>query len=105
MFTLGVWVDEILRLTDRIPFRFRLLPDTVSHVVTDGDTLWTLAGRYYSGFNRPSGLWWIIADFQPDGGYFDPTIPLETGTIIFVPSVRTVTDLILGEQRSGEIGL
>lgn len=105
MFSLGVWVDGKLRLTDREPFRFRLLPDTISHKVTEGESLWTLAGKYYRGFERPSGLWWVIADFQPNGGIFDPTIQLSVGAIIFVPSIRTVAELVLGEQRQGEIGL
>lgn len=85
-------------LTDRVPFSFRKLDDTIPYTVSEGDTLWSLAGRFYQGLPRPSGLWWAIADFQPSP-IFDPTIRLEPGTLLFIPSLRTVQELIFDADR------
>lgn len=82
-------------LTEREPFRFRELPDTREHVVVQGDRLFTLAGRYFAALPRACGFWWAIADFQPDP-VFDPTLELELGRRVFIPSVRVLTDVILG---------
>ena len=90
--------DERLLLTDREPFRFRALPDNRQHVVKEGDTLFSLAGRYFAPLPRPAGLWWIIADFQPDPVH-DPTIALDVGRIVVVPSLRTVTEEVFAERR------
>ena len=65
-----------------------------------GDTLWALAARYYAALDRPSGLWWAIADFQPEP-VFDPTLALVLGRVMIVPSVRTVLSRILSETRRG----
>lgn len=86
-------------LTEREPFRFRELSDTREHVVVQGDTLFTLAGRYFAPLPRACGYWWAIADFQPDP-VFDPTLELELGRRIFIPSVRVLTDVILAGARS-----
>jgi hypothetical protein len=87
-----------LELTEREPFRFRTFDDNRTHVVREGDTLHSLAARYFSGLARPAGFWWVIADFQPDP-IVDPTIALETGRVLVVPSVRTLTEEILSEKR------
>ena len=47
---------------------------------------------------RGCGFWWAIADFQPDP-IVDPTLDLEPGRRLVVPSLRVLTDVILGEQR------
>lgn len=86
-------------LTEREPFRFRALPDTREHVVVQGDTLFTLAGRYFAPLPRACGYWWAIADFQPDP-IFDPTLELEPGRRVLIPSVRVLTDVILAGGRS-----
>lgn len=93
--------DERLLLTDREPFRYRALPDNRQHVVKEGDTLFSLAGRYFAPLSRPSGLWWIIADFQPDPIH-DPTLWLEVGRVLLVPSLRTITEEIFSERRRQE---
>ncbi len=86
-------------LSDRVPFRFRDLPDNISHEVGDGDSLFTIANKLFEGFtDRPAGLWWIIADFQPDP-ILDPTLVLDTGRVIIVPSERTVREEILNPKR------
>ena len=82
---------------EREPFRFRELPDTRTHIVVEGDTLFTLAGRYLAPLPRACGFWWAIADFQPDP-VFDPTLELERGRALFVPSVRALTEVLLARE-------
>lgn len=98
-FTLGIR-DELGRLflTEREPYRYREHADNRFHVVAEGDTLFGLAGRYFAPLPRACGFWWAIADFQPDP-IIDPTLQLELGRRIVIPSVRVLTDIILGEQR------
>lgn len=98
-FTLGV-CDELGRrfLTEREPYRFRQHADTRVHVVAQGDTLENLAGRYFAPLPRACGFWWVIADFQVQP-IIDPTLELEVGRHLFVPSLRVLTDVILSEQR------
>ena len=91
-----------LFLTDHEPFRFRPFADSRHHVVREGDSLFTIAGRYFAPLPRPAGLWWVIADFQEDPIH-DPTLALEVGTTIVVPSVRVVTEEILAEKRREEV--
>jgi hypothetical protein len=98
-FTLGVRDEQgCLLLTEREPYRFREHADTRVHVVAQGDTLFDLAGRYFAPLPRACGFWWAIADFQPDP-IIDPTLELEPGRRLFIPSLRVLTDVILGEQR------
>lgn len=93
--------EERLFLTDCEPFRFRSLPDNRQHVVKEGETLFSLAGRCFGPLPRPAGLWWVIADFQPDPIH-DPTVALEPGRVLVIPSVRTVLEEIFSEKRRGE---
>jgi hypothetical protein len=96
-FTLGVRDGEgRLHLTDREPYRFREHADNRVHVVVQGDTFWDLAGRYFAPLPRGCGFWWAVADFQPDP-VVDPTLELEPGRRLFIPSLRVLTDVILGE--------
>jgi hypothetical protein len=90
-----------LYLTEREPYRFRPLPDTRIHTLTEGETLYTIAGRYFRPRPRACGLWWIIADFQPDP-ILDPTLALEPGRRLFIPSLRVVEEEILGSRRVAE---
>lgn len=87
-----------LFLTEREPYRFREHTDTRIHVVAQGDTLFNLAGRYFAPLPRACGFWWVLADFQPDP-VVDPTLELEVGRRLVVPSLRVLTDVILSEQR------
>ncbi len=93
--------DQRLVLTEREPFRFRSFPDNRQHVVQQGDTLFTLAGRYFAPLPRASGLWWVLADFQPDPIH-DPTLSLELGRVLFVPSARVITEEVFAEARRQE---
>ncbi len=90
-----------LALDERQRYTFRNLPDNITHRVQYGDSLWTLAARYFQGVERPAGLWWVIADFQPEP-VFDATIRLTPGSLIVVPSLRTVLERILNEDRRGD---
>lgn len=99
MFVNGVEDDDgRVHLTERVPYAYRVLPDNVTHTVARGDTLWTLAARYYPALSRPSGFWWVIADFQPDP-IFDPTIILAEGRKLVIPSARTLLSRVLSETR------
>ena len=72
-----------------------------------GDTLWGLAGKYYvtleedaggrfaAGF-APSLLYWVLADFND---IVDPTVRLQAGQQLWIPSARTVLEEILAEKR------
>lgn len=93
-----------LGLTEREPFRFQAFPDTRQHLVRQGDTLFSLAGRYFAPLPRPAGLWWVIADFQPEP-IVDPTLALKPGRALFIPSVRVVTEEIFAESRRLESSL
>lgn len=94
-------LDEVgdLILTDPDPFPFQQLADTTIHAVETGDTLWGLAHEYFQPLARPSGLYWIIADFQPVPIY-DPTIALQAGQTLYIPSVRTVLEQIFSATRA-----
>lgn len=80
------------------PYRFREFADNREHVVRQGDTLYTLAGRYFAPLPRACGLWWVIADFQPDPIH-DPTVELDVGRVLIIPSLRTLTEEVFSERR------
>ncbi len=92
---------ELLQLTDREPFRFAEFADNESHLVREGDTLFILANARFKGFPRPAGLWWIIADFQPEPIH-DPTLKLTPGRSLIIPSIRTVREEIFNQRREAE---
>ncbi len=92
--------DGDLWLTGDEPYRFKRFDDTKEHIVRDGESLQSLASRYYRGLSRPAGLWWVIADFQPDPIH-DPTLKLASGRVLYIPSVRTLTEEIFSARRRG----
>lgn len=94
--------DELgrLHLAGREPYRFTPQADTRVHRVVEGDTLFSLAGHYFEPLPRACGYWWAIADFQPEP-IQDPTLELEVGTVLQIPSLRLVTDVILADPRGG----
>lgn len=85
-------------LSDREPYGYRDLPDNRVHRVGLGDTLQTLAARYFPELPDPAWFWWVIADFQPDP-IFDPTIALAPGATLVIPSAQTVLTRIFDEAR------
>ena len=92
-----------LYLTEREPYGFHEHHDTRIHTVVLGDTLWSLAGRYFAPLPRACGFWWVLAGFQKDP-IIDPTLDLTIGRQMFIPSLRVLTDVILGEARRREVG-
>lgn len=80
------------------PYRFKSFSDNREHIVRQGDTLYTLAAKYFRGLPRPAGLWWIIADFQPSPIH-DPTQELTPGKVLVIPSLRTVSEEVFSERR------
>lgn len=91
--------DTVLTVPN--PYRYREFPDTARHPVVDGETLQGLAGRYFKNFPRACTLWFVIADFQPEPIH-DPTISLEAGRVLLIPSERVVSEEILTEARRAE---
>lgn len=86
-------------VSERVRFGFVARSDTIEHQVQDGDTLSSIAGRYYASLETPARLYWILADFQPDPIH-DPTLAIDR-SVIFVPSVNVVLTEILSERRRG----
>ncbi len=85
-------------LTEREPFRFREFSDNQFYTAKDGDTLFNVAGRFFRPLERAAGFWWAIADFQPDP-IVDPTLRLELGRVLIIPSVSVLLNEILGEDQ------
>lgn len=94
--------DGSFMLEDPEPFTYREFSDTRIHTVSEGDTLFHLASRYFASFERPAGLWWIIADFQPDP-IIDPTRKLAVGSTLYIPSERVVEEEIFNNARRREV--
>lgn len=97
-FSEGFIDDGSFMLEDAVPFGYVEREDNREHLVTDGDSLFTLAGRYFESFDRAEGLWWVIADFQPDP-IIDPTLKLTVGSILYIPSERCISEDIFNEAR------
>ena len=98
----GLSLEGDIVLTERLYYYFRRLPDNIEHKVIAGDSFQSIAYYYYDGI-MPAGrssaeLWWVIADFQPTP-VNDPTLALEPGSIIYVPSRRVLEQDILAERR------
>ncbi len=85
-------------LSEREPFLYEVFEDTILHTVRQGDTLWSLAEKYLGD----ASLWWVIADFQPDGPINDPTILLATTSVLHVPSRRVLAERIFSPSRADE---
>lgn len=96
-------------LTECEPFAYEDLPDNTLREVHDGDTWHSIAGEVFKALARtpesrlfserlkPSGLFWILMDFQPEP-YLDPTVPPPPGNIV-IPSVRTVIEKLRSPDR------
>ena len=104
-FTTGLHdTSERLFLTDRVPFYYVERADNRIHIVRDGDSLRSLAARFFSSLSYASDLWYVIADFQHDGfgrpaPIHDPTLARAAGRELVIPSVTTVLTEILSEER------
>jgi hypothetical protein len=101
LYTAGLSRDGVAFLSDRERFPFKSYRDNRVHVVRQGDTLWGLAAHYFRDLPRPAGFWWVIADFQPNP-IRDPTLELQPGAVLIVPSSRTVQEAIFSVRRQRE---
>ena len=100
--TQGAVSQRIRHLEQRLGFKvFERFGRRVT-LTMEGESLFSLAGRFFRPRPRAAGLWWIIADFQPDP-ILDPSVPLDVGRSLFVPSLRTVDEEILSEKRRREV--
>jgi nucleoid-associated protein YgaU len=69
--------------------------DDLIYQVKEGDTLFSIAYRFYEDTNfkskgfevRPSGFWWIIAEVN---NIVDATQPLKAGTTLVIPSISRI---------------
>jgi hypothetical protein len=77
--------------------------EDIPHEIIVGDTLHSLAARYYDGMGGAE-LWWAIADYQPEP-IIDPTVQLTPGDILLIPAPYIVQDFIQGvdEEDSWEV--
>ena len=94
-------IEGRLYLGDRKRFTYKELSDNRYHQVVEGDTLFGLAAMYFEGTERPAGLYWVIADFQPTPIY-DATLALDLGHTLVIPSMRVVMEQILNSSRRRE---
>ncbi len=91
-------------LEDVEPVTFVDRDDNRTHIVSAGDTIFHLAERYFPSYDRGAGLFWIIADFQPDppaglGVILDPTRALPIGATLYIPSERFIEDEVFNAAR------
>lgn len=93
--------NNALQLTERQPYAYREFSDNVQHEVKEGETLGSLAARYFRGIDNAAKLWWVIADFQPEPIH-DPTLRIDLGRVLVIPSVRTLTEFVFAENRRFE---
>lgn len=103
-FTFGyrdAYSTQKLWLSPRIPFPYKDRTDNRTVIARRGDTLFTLAGRYFQPLSRACGLWWVIGDYQPQPIH-DPTLQLAPGRAIVVPSLRTVLEEVFNDDRAFE---
>lgn len=73
--------------------------DVVDRFLESAEVTFTeVASQPFIGAPNGCGICWAIADFQPDP-IIDPTLALEAGRTLIIPSERVLTDVILGEAR------
>lgn len=88
-------------LMSRAPIQFRDARDNRLHVVQAGDTLETLAAHYFRGVPDAADLYWLIAEFQPTP-ITDPTLRLEPGSLLVIPSSRVLSLILNAAPNSAE---
>jgi nucleoid-associated protein YgaU len=69
----------------REPIAFEDDEENTTHVVRAGETLQTLATKYFGSYPDAATLWWVIAEFQPTP-IVDPTQKLKPGALLVIPS-------------------
>jgi hypothetical protein len=85
-------------------YGYQDLDDNIQHVCSTGDNLIRIAIERYTGViggDHPEIYYAYIGDFQPEPIH-DPTINLEIGRTIYIPSSRTILNDIEDESRRPE---
>lgn len=103
MSTLVKDAQDRLKLSLRARLEYDQEDEDIIHEIAPGDTLWTLAAQYFDGMPYSHTLWWAIADYQPDP-IIDPTVQLEPGELIVIPSPVLVQDALSGLLEEDEAG-
>ena len=85
-------------LDEREPFRFSDESDNRFHMAKEGETWWGLAWRYFRSFRNPSLLWWLLCEYQPEP-VIDPTIIIEAGTQVVIPSERVLRSYVFSREQ------
>ena len=85
--------NRYIYIQSREPISYRSDGKNQMYVVRAGDTLEILASRFFNGFPTPARLWWLLAEYQPEP-IFDPTLQLEPGLLLVIPSVTQVHHLL-----------
>jgi hypothetical protein len=89
-----------LMFTDPVVIGFQALEDNTPYQVVEGDTLWGIAARAYQGLPRPARFWRVLMDFNE---IYDPTVPLEPHSTLWLPSIRTIYDTYFSNDRYQEV--
>lgn len=90
--------DSVSYLDEREPFRYRDESDNRYHKAKNGDTWWGLAHMYFQGIPWQCRLWWLLCEYQPTP-IVDPTLIIPEGTLVVIPSMRVVRDLVFSTER------
>lgn len=93
--------DGTMELSDREPFAYRQDPRNRMHRVLAGDTLWSLAEKFFPTIRDAANLWWLIADFQ-DPPILDPTVRLEPETLLVIPPESILMEVFSDARRGAE---
>lgn len=95
-------IGDTLRTLPRAKYGYRDFTDNQTYVVSERESLFTIASRFYRGkLKRPSMWYWVIADFQPTP-IIDVTRTIEAGTKLIIPSVNTILNQIMSANRIPE---
>jgi len=88
-----------LVLSERVPLVYSDREDNISYVTREGDTWQSIAQAYYSGISsRACGLYWVVMDYQVPR-VVDPTLRIEPGTVVVLPSPETVLAEVFAAKR------
>jgi hypothetical protein len=90
--------DGALFTVDDTPFPYVNLPDNSTHEVRAGESWFDIARTVFASLPYGQHLFGVLMDFQPTP-YLDPTVPPPVGTVLYVPSVRTVLAKIITPAR------
>ena len=90
--------DGVTYIDEREPFRYRDEKDNRFHRAKEGDSWWGLSHSYFQGVPRPSGLWWLLCEYQPTP-VIDPTIIIPSNTLVIIPSARVLRMYVFSQQR------